>query len=105
MRFPALQGKRDANEPEIIKALEAVGATVDQNPIGKGRPDLDVGFRGENYKQEVKMPGCDLNKAQVYWHNHWEGQVDIVRTPQEALEAIGYYDDEPLDCRCRREGL
>ena len=89
MRYPALQGKRDANEPEIIAALEFAGATVDQNPIGGGKPDLDCGYKKANYKLEVKMPNGKLNKKQVEWHGKWQGQVAIVRTPEEALKAIG----------------
>ena len=89
MRYPALQGKRDANEPEIITALEAVGATVDQNPIGGGKPDLDVGFEGVNYKMEVKTLGGTLNHKQAIWIYSWRGQVVVVRTPEDALRAIG----------------
>jgi hypothetical protein len=88
-RYPALQGKRDENEAEIIAAYEAVGATVDQNPVGKGRTDLDVGFRGVNYKVEVKRPGGRLTDVQVDWHLKWKGQKAIVRNVQEALEVIG----------------
>ena len=88
-RYPALQGKRDENEPEIIAAYEAVGATVEQNPIGKGRTDLDVGFRGVNYKVEVKMPGAKLTDVQVDWHRTWRGQKAIVRNVKEALAVIG----------------
>ena len=88
-RYPALQGKRDKNEAEIIVAYEAVGATVDQNPIGKGRTDLDVGFRGVNYKVEVKMPGGRLTDVQIDWHDRWRGQKDIVTNVKEALAVIG----------------
>ena len=79
----------EQNEAEIIAAYEAVGATVDQNPIGKGRPDLDVGFRGANYKVEVKMPGGRLTDDQVDWHLSWKGQKAIVRNVKEALAVIG----------------
>lgn len=88
-RYPALQGKRDENEADIIAAYEAVGASVDQNPVGKGRTDLDVGYRGINYKVEVKMPGGKLNKIQRDWHKRWKGQKAVVSTVEEALEVIG----------------
>lgn len=104
MRYPALQGKRDQNEPEIIEALEGVGATVVQNPVGKGQPDLIVGYMGVTYLLEVKMPGNKLNPKQVKWHWNWSGQVDVVTTPDEALAAIGALD-KPVDQRCREAGL
>ena len=94
-RWPALQGKRDANEPENIAALEAVGATVEQIPTGRGVPDLLVGYKGKCYLLEVKMPNGKLNKKQVKWHGNWKGQCCVVRNAQEALDAIGYDVDLP----------
>ena len=101
MRYPALQGKRDANEPEIIAALESAGATVEQLPTGKGVPDLLVGYEGKNYLIEVKTAKGHLNCKQFKWHCAWSGQVEVVYTPQQALDAIGM----DLDDRCRSAGL
>lgn len=40
----------DANQPEIVAALHAVGATVQHlHEVGHGCPDILVGFRGKNY--------------------------------------------------------
>lgn len=103
VRYPALQGKRDANEPGIIAALEAEGATVFPNPIGQGKPDLTVGFNKINTLMEVKTPSGRLNKKQVEWHSSWAGQVCVVRTPSEALSAIGL--DADLDDKCRSAWL
>ena len=74
MRYPALQGKRDANEPEIIAALESAYSTVEQIPTGKGVTDLLVGAvmacpccghrKPENLLMEVKIIGGKLNKVQ-----------------------------------------
>jgi len=98
MRYPATQGRRDANEPGIGQALERAGATVDMLPTGKGLPDLLVGYQGVNYLLEVKQQpekgkvfasDVQLNPVQEKWHARWRGQVAIVRTPQEALAAIG----------------
>ena len=100
-RYPATQGERDTNEPEIISALEAVGATVEQLPTGKGVPDLLAGYKGENYLLEVKRnpekgkvyaSHVKLNPKQEIWHKCWRGSVSIVHTPGEALRAIGLKD-------------
>ena len=112
MRFPALQGKRDANEPSIIAALEAAGATVEQIPTGRGVCDLLVGFTDIddflctyrcNYLMEVKTATGKLNEKQVKWHDNWKGQKCVVRTPREALAVIGVTTD--VTDRCRRAGL
>ena len=97
-RYPATQGQRDVNEPEIIAALKAVGATVECIPTGDGVPDLLVGYKGENKLIEVKpepvkgkvfASHVKLNPKQVEWHKAWRGQKAIARTPQEALAILG----------------
>ena len=120
-RWPALQGKRDKNEPEIIEALINAGATVEQIPTGRGVCDLLVGVTSiddlwctvrTNYLMEVKTLTGKLNDKQVEWHGRWKGQKCVVRTPAEALAVIGLcYDVDcgrwggDIDCRCRKAGL
>lgn len=85
---------RDANEPEIVRALRRVGASV----ITLHTPlDLIVGYRGENYLLEIKMPlgpkggenGATLTPAQITFFERWQGQACVVRSGLEALAAIG----------------
>lgn len=97
---------RDSNEVEIVTALQQVGASVTR--IGEpGVPDLLVGFRGETYLLEVKHVDAKgrtvrrwsggrapdergLTRDQQLWWNTWTGKPPvIVRTPDEALRAIG----------------
>lgn len=80
--------KRDANEPEIIQTLRAMGCTVQQVSI-KGCPDLLVGFRGLNFLLEVKTAKGVLTSDEYAFFETWEGQVELVRTPDDALKAIG----------------
>ena len=98
MRYPATQGQRDSNEAEIIAALEAVGATVEQIPTGGGVPDLLVGYRFRNYllevkrqpiKGKVKPSEVRLNPTQRRWFVMWAGHCEVVRTPEEALAVLG----------------
>jgi hypothetical protein len=83
--------KRDKNEPEIIAALLAVGASVSQLS-GKGLPDLLVGFQGTNYLLEVKNKeaGGKLKPDQVAFIEGWQGRpVVVVWSVADALKAIG----------------
>ena len=100
-RFAALTGRRDASEAAIIKALVAAGATVEPIPTGRGFPDLVVGFHGDNFLLEVKIKTGTLNAKQIDWHKTWAGSACVVRTPCEALRAIG----ADLDTVCRCAGL
>lgn len=75
-------GKRDTSEGPIKAALEAVGARVWQIG-GTGNPDLLVEWRGIWTPLEAKSKGGTLTRNQqaLTWA--------VVRTPEEALKAIG----------------
>ncbi len=89
--------KRDANEAAIVAALIAAGASV--TPISaKGAPDLLVGYRWRTRLLEVKRAAGPrggtsrgkLTDDQIAWRAAWQGEPPvIVRTPAEALAAIG----------------
>lgn len=102
--------RRDANEPAIVKALQAVGATV-VKLTGSGQPDLLVGWRGKTYLLEVKDPdmgarnsrtkhghktSTGMRETQERWWSAWKGLPPVlVTTPQDALAAIGAtFDDK-----------
>lgn len=103
--------QRDANEPQIVTALKDVGATVAKLD-GKGLPDLLVGYKGDTFLMEVKgitktgktkrtRAGQSLSSeaptdarglldSQQKWWAAWTGKPPVVvRTPEEALRAIG----------------
>ena len=93
--------QRDANEPSICAGLRAVGA----QPYQLDRPtDLLVGYRGKNYLLEVKLPEgpkggkshSKPNPSQDRFLRTWPGQVDVVRTLEEALHAIGAKRGAPV---------
>jgi len=75
----------DGNANAIRAGLEAVGATVD------ARCPLDwlVGFRGANYLLEVKTAKGKLRASQERFLARWKGHARVVRTTDEALQAIG----------------
>lgn len=78
--------KRDLNEPAIVAALRAVGATVIQISAA-GAPDLLVAFRGRWTPLEIKRPRGKLTPAQ---RELWLiAQFPICETVEQALRAIG----------------
>ena len=86
--------KRDRNEGEIVAALEACGCSVTRLSQ-KGVPDLLVGYIHPVSRLprttliEVKEPRGKLTPDQDEWHALFVGEVHIVRTIDEALEAVG----------------
>lgn len=96
---------RDGNEKPIFDALVAAGASVTRLN-DDGVPDLLVGFNGQTFLIEVKLPltkrgaksqrreaeggSGDFTKAQVKWWGGWKGtRALVVRSPEDALAAIG----------------
>lgn len=93
--MPKYAAKADRNQPEIVAMLRLVGCTVQHlHTIGKGCPDLLVGYRGKNYVLELKdgkLPpsGRKLTDDEKRWHEDWRGEVHVVSNVREALEVIG----------------
>lgn len=80
----------DENQPDIVAALRAVGATVQHlHEVGGGCPDILVGYRGANYVIEIKNTRGKLTPREAAWHGAWRGQVAVVRSVDEALSVIG----------------
>lgn len=86
--------KIDANQPAVIAALRQIGCTVQPlHAVGKGCPDLLVGFIGGNVLLEIKdgnkPPSARLlTPDQVDWHQMWKGPVAVVKTPEEAIAVV-----------------
>jgi hypothetical protein len=72
----------DTNQQAIVDDLRRIpGCTVAiTSAVGKGFPDLVVGYRGHNLLVELKdptKPKADqkLTPEQVKFHAEWSGQV------------------------------
>lgn len=79
--------KRDANEPEIVKALRKAGAMV-WRLSGPGLPDLLVSHRGRWMVIEVKRPKQGrLTDAQC--NTRALAPFPVVSNISEALAVIG----------------
>ncbi len=100
----------DSNQADVVKALRAQGWVVQHlHSVGGGCPDLLIGAAGFNLLQEVKGAKGRLTKDQVPWHEGWTGQVDVVRSPEEAVEKAwlrleSYFSPGPVPGR-RPSGL
>ena len=67
-----------------------MGATVtDLHGVGRGCPDLLVGYQGANYLLEVKTTHGRLTPAERSWLESWCGSAAVVCDLETALGAIG----------------
>ena len=88
-------GRIDANQPEIVKALRQLpGVSVAiTSDLGKGFPDLVVGYRGANYMYELKDPdkppsGRKLTKSEQTFHDNWTGHVAVITTINSCMRTL-----------------
>jgi hypothetical protein len=92
------RSRTDDNQLLIVQSLRQHGASVQPlHTVGKGCPDLLVGFKGANYLLEIKdglkSPSKrKLTLDQSAWHEVWAGSVTIVTN---VAEAIALLEDRP----------
>jgi hypothetical protein len=87
-----MRAKRtDTNHAEIRDALRDIpGVQVaDTSGVGEGYPDITVGYLGRNFLFEIKYKNGKLTDKQEIFHAGWTGDVRIVRSIDDALDAMG----------------
>jgi Holliday junction resolvase len=92
--------KVDANQDQIVLALRTMGATVQSlAAVGRGVPDLLVGYKGKTILMEVKdgrkTPSQRrLTEDQLKWHGTWNGgTLAVVDGVEAALRVLGTVND------------
>lgn len=94
MDFETMSKRVDHNHKSIVEGLRAVGASVQSiASVGRGCPDLLVGFRGFNLVLEVKDGDKSpsrrkLTPAEEDWRLRWRGQVATVENLDQALKIV-----------------
>lgn len=81
--------KVDENQPEIVKALRQIGASVAvTSQLGAGFPDLVVGLRGETFLLEIKTPAGRMTHDEIEFMSEWRGHYMVVRNVEQAIDAV-----------------
>ena len=82
--------RTDENQKTIVEFLRKHHMEVQHlHSVGKGCPDLLVGYKGVNVLLEIKRDETKkLTPDQVIWHHNWRGQVATVATAEEALRVV-----------------
>ena len=78
------------NHRAIVRALRDIpGVTVfSLADLGKGVPDLCLGFRGLTILIEVKGPKGKVNPSQEAWHDRWTGSPVVVIRSTDEIEPL-----------------
>jgi hypothetical protein len=87
--------RTDRNHSEIINALRKIPnlSVFSTHEVGKGFPDIVVGYKGVNYLIEIKdgnkPPSArKLTDAELQFHSNWRGQIKIVNNLDEVLNLL-----------------
>ena len=87
-----MRAKRvDCNQKDIVHALKTFGATVvDLSGVGKGCPDLLIGFKGTTYLIEIKKDSkAKFTPQQLQFNELWAGGVIArIQTIDEAIALL-----------------
>lgn len=88
----------DANQREIVKVLNQLGASVvNLSAVGKGVPDLAVGFRGHTFFMEIKdgkkpLSQQRLTPFQIKFRETWNGgEIHTVNSVDSLLMVMKLY--------------
>ena len=78
--------RTDLNHNEITDALRGIGCSVfSLHQVGKGCPDLLVGFRGVTTLIEVKSERGKLTPDESAFFDEWRGAAAVCYTVEEAI--------------------
>jgi len=91
MSFPK---KVDNNQLDIVKAFRSLGATVlNLSAVGKGCPDLLIGYKGISVLVEVKSKTGKFTEPQLKFMEQWQGgAVNRIDSVDGAIRLIKLLD-------------
>lgn len=71
---------RDENHKTIVNLFKKQGCSVlDLAAVGRGCPDILVGYNGQTMLVEIKSKRGRLNEKQLQFQERWKGNLAVVR--------------------------
>lgn len=88
----------DANQKEIVTELRKLDVSVlHTHQLGKGAPDLILGYRNDNFLIELKdgsktKSQQKLTPDEIEFQNKWQGNYAVCNSLEQVLTVIDYVD-------------
>lgn len=98
----------DANQKEIVQQLRQLDVSVlHTHQLGKGAPDLILGYRNENYLIELKdgsktKSQQKLTPDEVEFQSKWKGNYAVCNSLEQILTIIDYVEERGVATKTRR---
>jgi len=87
--------RTDANHKKLIDKIRQIpsASVFSTHEVGKGFPDIVVGYRGLNYMFEIKdgkktASKKKLTQAEIKFHSNWTGQISVVEKIEDILNIL-----------------
>lgn len=81
--------RTDKNQDEIVKYLRSKGVSVFiASQVGKGFPDLVIGFGGITVLVEIKSGSYGLSENQKEFFNTFDGMKCVIRNKEDCDDLI-----------------
>lgn len=82
-------GHPDENQAPIVDLVRTLDARVAITTIvGKGFPDLVVGFRNQTHLVEIKKPGGELRQSQKDFVRKWPAPIWVIDNGQDLVNRL-----------------
>ena len=79
----------DTNQREIVNFAKKHGATVAHlHTLGRGIPDLLIGYRGRNYLVEIKTENGNLTSDEKKFFDNWRGSAAVVASKTDLIRLL-----------------
>jgi len=84
----------DANQKKIVSHLRDIGCTVlVTSQLGKGAPDIIVGYKGKNYLIEIKdgekrLSQQKLTPDEIKFQSEWKGTYFVINNLNDLKDII-----------------
>lgn len=87
--------RTDANHKQIIDAIRKIPSlsVFSTHMVGKGFPDIVIGYKGINYLVEIKdgektKSQKKLTDDEIKFHQSWFGQIIVCECVQDVLQLL-----------------
>lgn len=86
--------RTDSNQKQIVRQLRQIGCSVAVlSSVGKGFPDLLIGFKNTNILVELKdgnkfKSQQKLTPDEIEFHNSWRGQIATCNCIDDILKLL-----------------
>tara|TARA_R110000787_G_scaffold105550_1_gene212956 strand:- start:887 stop:1174 length:288 start_codon:yes stop_codon:yes gene_type:complete len=79
-----IKARVDSNQKDIVSQLRKIGCSVlHTHQLGKGAPDIIIGYNSRNYLVEIKdgskpLSQQKLTKDEVKFQSEWKGTYIVI---------------------------